>query len=67
MAAITVVGTLMMGVLRRYRLATSPATSRQTPPPMAMMGSFLLHSSVRLSEASQQCEIALAPKVRLKH
>lgn len=37
--------TLMMHVLRRYRLAARPATSRHTPPPMAMMGSWRLQSN----------------------
>jgi len=41
-AAMTVVGTLMMGVLRRNKFAASPQTSRQTPPPIAMMGSLRL-------------------------
>ena len=52
-AAITVVGTLIRGVLRRYKLAARPATSRHTPPPMAMMG------SLRLSKEIQMCSAAL--------
>ena len=39
---------LMTGVLRLYRLAASPVTSRQTPPPIATMGSFRLRSSTAL-------------------
>lgn len=34
----------MMGVLRLYKLAHRPAMSRQTPPPMAIMGSFRLQA-----------------------
>ncbi len=41
-AAMTVVGTLMTGVLRRKRFAARPQTSRHTPPPMAMIGSLRL-------------------------
>ena len=37
--------TLMMGVLRRYRLAVRPTTSRHTPPPIAMIGSLRLHDN----------------------
>ena len=42
-AAITVVGILIIGVLRRKRFAARPQTSRQTPPPIAMIGSLRLH------------------------
>ena len=49
--------TLMMGVLRLYRLAARPATSKHTPPPKAMMGSFRLymHGSVCDQEISLIC------------
>ena len=59
----------MTGVLRRYRLAVSPATSRQTPPPMAMMGSLRLHLTHEDLAASiidvPKGELAMSSKVLL--
>ena len=53
-AAMTVVGILIKGVLRLYRFAARPATSKHTPPPMAMIGSLRLEQG-----HSQYCNINL--------
>jgi hypothetical protein len=44
----------MMAVFLRYRLAARPATSRHTPPPMAMMGSERLWAAAAAAAAAAQ-------------